>query len=182
MRRGGLTALGAGLAAVALLAGCGGDPAAPGDSSNSVSARESADRSSESAGRGSASPRWSSASPRRSSASPRRSSGVETPLPPPYIERAEWAQTQVGPSLQIYPTRAGRRVSGDGAADLAWREVLTLRPNADTPGMRAQFDCHWTFARIVDPEKTSWNLEPGRPVVSEEEMIASRCNPGFDEE
>lgn len=177
MRRRALTALGAGLAAAALLAGCGGDPAAPAPSSTSVSARESASRSSEPASR-------SSASPRRSSAHPRRSSGVETPvsLPPPYIERVEWAQTQVGPSLQIYPTRAGRQVSGNGAADAAWREVLALRPDADTPGMRAQFDCHWTFARIVDPEKTSWNLEPGRPVVSDEEMIASRCNPGFAEE
>lgn len=102
--------------------------------------------------------------------------------PPPYIERAVWAQTDVGPSLQIYPTRAGREVTGDGTADTAWAEVLALAPDGDTPGMRAQFDCHWTFARLVDPEKTSWNLEPGRPVVTAEEMISARCNPGFAEE
>ncbi|GAC56881.1 hypothetical protein GOHSU_14_00480 [Gordonia hirsuta DSM 44140 = NBRC 16056] len=103
-------------------------------------------------------------------------------LPPPYIERVAWAQTEVGPSLQIYPTRAGREVSGDTVAESAWREVLALAPDGDTPGMRAQFDCHWTFARLVDPEKPSWNLEPARPVVSPNEMVASRCNPGFDEE
>ncbi|WP_234353784.1 DUF2599 domain-containing protein [Gordonia iterans] len=166
----GTTAI-AGLLAVAVaLAGCGGGPSDTGAAPDSVAVSAPSSRSSESA--------------RQSSDSARQSSGVETPvsLPPPYIERAEWAQTQVGPSLQIYPTRAGRRVSGHGAAEAAWREVLTLRPDADTPGMRAQFDCHWRFARIVDPEKTSWNLEPGRPVVSEEEMIASRCNPGFAEE
>lgn len=114
------------------------------------------------------------------------SSTTRTPvppsLPPPYVERAEWAQTEVGPSLQIYPTRAGREVIGDGTADTAWAEVLALAPDGDSPGMRAQFDCHWTFARLVDPEKTSWNLEPDRPVVSAEDMVAARCNPGFAEE
>ncbi len=168
----------AGLLAVAVvLAGCGGGQPDTGQTPDSVAVSDPSSRSSDT-------PSRSSDTPSRSGESARRSSGVETPasLPPPYIERAEWAQTQVGPSLQIYPTRAGRRTSGDGAADAAWREVLMLRPDADSPGMRAQFDCHWTFARIVDPEKTSWNLEPGRPVVSEEEMIASRCNPGFAEE
>jgi hypothetical protein len=48
--------------------------------------------------------------------------------------------------------------------------------------MRDQYACHWRFARIVDPDKTSWNLEPWRPVVSESEMIGSRCNPGGAEE
>jgi hypothetical protein len=102
--------------------------------------------------------------------------------PPPYIEYVEWVQTEVGPSLQIHPTRAGRSVSGNGVDDEAWREVLALAPDGDTPGMRAQFDCHWAFARLVDPEKASWNLEPERPVVTSEEMIAARCNPGFAEE
>lgn len=107
----------------------------------------------------------------------------QTPtLPPPYIKGADWVDTEVGPSLQIRPTRNGRDVSGDTAGDEAWQEVLALYPDAQTPGMRAQFDCHWTFARLVDPEKTSWNLEPERPVVSESEMISARCNPGFAEE
>ena len=103
-------------------------------------------------------------------------------LPPPYIEGADWVQTEVGASLQIRPTPNGRSVSGDGAGDRAWREVLALHPDADTPGMREQFDCHWTFARLVEPDKPSWNIEPARPVVSPEEMIAARCNPGAAEE
>lgn len=102
--------------------------------------------------------------------------------PPPYIDAAGWVQTAVGPSLQIRPTPAGRRVTGDGVAGEAWNEVLALAPDGDTPGMRMQFDCHWSFARLVEPDKPSWNLEPGRPVVTEQEMIAARCNPGFAEE
>jgi hypothetical protein len=47
--------------------------------------------------------------------------------------------------------------------------------------MRAQFDCHWRFARIVEPDKPSWNLEPWRPVVTESEMVDARCNPGGPE-
>lgn len=103
-------------------------------------------------------------------------------LPPPYIEGADWVETDVGPSLQIRPTRSGRDVSGDVAGGQAWSEVLEMYPNADTPGMRAQFDCHWTFARLVEPDKPSWNIEPRRPVVTESEMISARCNPGFAEE
>lgn len=115
--------------------------------------------------------------------SPARSSRPQPPtLPPPYVEGADWVDTEVGPSLQIRPTRNGRNVSGDTTGDEAWNEVLALHPDADSPGMRAQFDCHWTFARLVDPEKPSWNLEPDRPVVTESEMISARCNPGFAEE
>nr|WP_245569651.1 DUF2599 domain-containing protein [Gordonia shandongensis] len=103
-------------------------------------------------------------------------------LPPPYIASLSWVQTEVGPSLQIVPTRNGRDVSSPTAGDEAWREVLDREPGADTPGMKEQFDCHWTFARLIDPEKPSWNLEPDRPVVSPDEMIATRCNPGGPEE
>ncbi|EGD55391.1 DUF2599 domain-containing protein [Gordonia neofelifaecis] len=103
-------------------------------------------------------------------------------LPPPYIASATWAETEVGPSLQIAPTPNGRKVSSPTAGDEAWREVLRIEPNADTPGMKAQFDCHWTFARIVQPDKPTWNIEPNRPVVTPDEMIATRCNPGAPEE
>ena len=37
------------------------------------------------------------------------------------------------------------------------------------------------FARIAEPDKPSWNLEPWRPVVTESEMVDSRCNPGGPE-
>ncbi|MDL9936139.1 DUF2599 domain-containing protein [Gordonia sp. ABSL1-1] len=101
---------------------------------------------------------------------------------PPYIDHVAWAQTEVGPSLQVYPTTSGRHTTDPAAMNVAWAEVVALDASAESPGMRAQFDCHWRFARIVDPEKASWNLEPERPVVDEQEMISARCNPGFAEE
>ena len=42
--------------------------------------------------------------------------------------------------------------------------------------------CHWQFAELAQPGKTSWNLEPWRPVVDDAEMVASGCNPGGTEE
>ncbi|AZG47957.1 DUF2599 domain-containing protein [Gordonia insulae] len=103
-------------------------------------------------------------------------------LPPPYVDFVEWVTTAVGPSLQVHPTAAGRRTDNPRGADIAWAEVLRLEPDADTPGMRAQFDCHWDFARAVEPDKPSWNLEPSRPVVTDQVMIETRCNPGAPEE
>jgi hypothetical protein len=100
-----------------------------------------------------------------------------------YIDHAEWATSGGRPSLRVYPTAAGRQVSsrlvGPGRA---WAEVLKLVPNADSPGMREQFACHWRFAEFGKPGKTSWNLEPWRPLVGDITMIASRCNPGGNEE
>lgn len=102
--------------------------------------------------------------------------------PPPYIDHVGWVDTAVGPSLQIYPTPNGRASIADDGADVAWREVLALAPDADNPGMKAQFVCHWDFARAVEPNKPSWNIEPRRPVVDDSTMIATRCNPGGPEE
>lgn len=64
----------------------------------------------------------------------------------------------------------------------AWAQVIALAPAADTETMRAQFDCHWIYARAVAPTKPSWNLETWRPVVTPEQMVAARCNPGGPEE
>jgi Protein of unknown function (DUF2599) len=115
--------------------------------------------------------------------------GVSSPsYSPPFVDHTEWAQW--GPrnltSLRVYPTPSGRAASRAlgtvGAADEAWVEVLALSPGADTAGMRAQFMCHWQFAEFAQPGKTSWNLEPWRPVVDDSEMFASGCNPGGSEE
>jgi Protein of unknown function (DUF2599). len=92
-----------------------------------------------------------------------------------------WVSLPSGRSLQIYPTTNGRTVTGDSAEAEAWREVLRKSPNAGTRGMRAQFDCHWAFARLAEPNKPSWNLEPWRPVVSAQQMYDARCNPGGHE-
>src|ERR1700761_5461352 len=112
---------------------------------------------------------------------------------PPFIDHTEWAsqgttqgtQRRHSASLRVYPTVAGRAAARQQAAadaDEAWSEVLALSSNADTPGMRAQFICHWEFAELVQPGKTSWNLEPWRPGVDDAEMVSSGCNPGGPEE
>ena len=109
--------------------------------------------------------------------------GVSGPsYSPPFVDHTEWAHWGHLTSLRVYPTPSGRvaaRQPGTAAAaDEAWAEVLALSPGADTPGMRAQFICHWQYAELVQPGKTSWNLEPWRPVVDDAEMVASGCNPG----
>lgn len=105
---------------------------------------------------------------------------------PPFIDHTVWAQWQGLSSLRVFPTPAGRmatrRPGAAAAGDEAWTEVLNLSPDADTAGMRAQFICHWELAELVQPGKSSWNLEPWRPVVDDAEMVASGCNPGGPEE
>jgi Protein of unknown function (DUF2599) len=120
-----------------------------------------------------------------SSADPGADPGAGPGYAPPFVDHTQWAQYGRLPSLRVFPTPAGRaaaRQPGTAAADEAWAEVLALSPHADTPGMRAQFVCHWQFAELAEPGKTSWNLEPWRPVVGDSEMIASGCNPGAPEE
>jgi hypothetical protein len=108
--------------------------------------------------------------------------------PPPYIDHVQWAGYSNNQStLRVYPTASGRAAAGDlGGSQSeiaeAWAEVLKLAPNANTPGMRAQFACHWQFAEFAEPGKTSWNLEPWRPVVDENTMVQAGCNPGGSEE
>jgi hypothetical protein len=102
---------------------------------------------------------------------------------PPYIDHTQWVQVGGLSSLRIYPTAAGRLASTDFVKpDEAWSEVLAMSPDADTPGMRQQFVCHWDFAEAADPGKPSWNLEPWRPVVDDATMVQSGCNPGGGQE
>ena len=105
---------------------------------------------------------------------------------PPYVASAEWAKWGDLSSLRVYPTEAARVVSAEfgttSQADEAWTEVLTLTPDANIPGMREQFMCHWQYAELAYPGKTSWNLEPWRPEVSGDQMLAAHCNPGGTEE
>ncbi|MET3861946.1 hypothetical protein ABIE38_002882 [Dietzia sp. 2505] len=106
--------------------------------------------------------------------------GAPTPAPP-FIASATWADSDFGVTLKVAPTPAGREAWGAQDSDSAWQEVLALAPDGDTPGMRQQFDCHWTWARILEPDKRTWNLEPWRPVVADEQMLAEGCNPGGPE-
>jgi hypothetical protein len=109
------------------------------------------------------------------------------PIPgPPYVDHVRWAKWGDMSSLRVYPTDAARKAATepgtDSQAGEAWAEVLTLSPDADMPGMQAQFLCHWHYAELVEPGKTSWNLEPWRNEVSEEQMVAAGCNPGGTKE
>jgi Protein of unknown function (DUF2599) len=111
---------------------------------------------------------------------------VANPVPaPPYVDHVEWAKWGDLSSLRVFPTASGRDASGLASTvnpDAAWAEVLTLSPDAAIPGMREQFVCHWEFAELTEPGKSSWNLEPWRPEVSEQEMLDAGCNPGGTEE
>jgi len=111
---------------------------------------------------------------------------ADTVPAPPYVAQAEWAKWGDLSSLRVYPTDAARaasiQIGTTAAADEAWTEVLTLSPDADIPGMREQFMCHWQYAELAEPGKTSWNLEPWRPEVSGDAMLAAHCNPGGTEE
>lgn len=113
-------------------------------------------------------------------------SATPVAAPPPYVDHVEWAKWGDLSSLRVYPTSSGRDTSARpgtaGQADAAWAEVLTLSPDAAIPGMRQQFICHWQFAELFEPGKVSWNLEPWRPEVSNEEMVSTGCNPGGTEE
>jgi hypothetical protein len=108
------------------------------------------------------------------------------PVPaPPYVDHVEWAKWGERSSLRVYPTDSGRQaslVATTAAIDEAWTEVLTLSPDADMPGMFDQFLCHWEFAELGRPGKSSWNLEPWRPEVDDDTLVATGCNPGGTEE
>ncbi|WP_067820892.1 DUF2599 domain-containing protein [Nocardia inohanensis] len=97
------------------------------------------------------------------------------------IDHTEWTEAVDGSRLLVYPTQAGRADVYPTAGERAWQEVLSQSPEADTPGMRDQFICHWEWARVVQPNKTSWNLEPWRPAVGYQATVNALCNPGGPE-
>ncbi|MCV7384932.1 DUF2599 domain-containing protein [Mycolicibacter longobardus] len=105
---------------------------------------------------------------------------------PGYVDHTEWVSYDGKTSLRVYPTPFARavviRLDAGVQGEQAWLEVLASAPDADTPGMRDQFLCHWSYAEFARPGKTSWNLEPWRPVVDAVTMLESGCNPGAAEE
>lgn len=96
----------------------------------------------------------------------------------PLIDHTEWTADADGRRLHVYPTPAGRDDQFPTALDRAWGEIVADAPDADAPGMYDQFRCHWVWARLVAPDKTSWNLEPWRPVVGYAGTVDAMCNPG----
>ncbi len=97
---------------------------------------------------------------------------------PALIDHVRWTSNSRGRALHVYPTEAGRTTNGTPARAAAWQEVIRASPEADTASLRDQFNCHWDFARIVDPHKTSWDLEAWRPDVGYASVVAAQCNPG----
>ncbi|WP_454198787.1 DUF2599 domain-containing protein [Nocardia sp. Marseille-Q1738] len=99
----------------------------------------------------------------------------------PLVDHVTWTETIDGPRLLVFPTEAGRQTTFPGSDERAWQEILALSADADAPGMRDQFLCHWVWARLVQPAKPSWNLEPWRPAVGYPATVEARCNPGGPE-
>ncbi len=96
----------------------------------------------------------------------------------PLIDHTQWTNDPDGRRLHVVPTEAGRRDWYAPALNRAWGEVLTDAPDANTPGMFDQFKCHWQWARLLEPNKPEWNLEPWRPVVGYDATVQALCNPG----
>jgi hypothetical protein len=97
------------------------------------------------------------------------------------IDHVEWTEAIDGPRLLVFPTPPGRQTTFPGSEERAWQEVLAQSTDADTPSMRDQFVCHWEWARMVAPNKPSWNLEPWRPAVDYQATVRAGCNPGGPE-
>ncbi|BBZ35448.1 DUF2599 domain-containing protein [Mycolicibacterium confluentis] len=102
------------------------------------------------------------------------------------VDHTEWVKWGDLSSLRVYPTQAARAEAAQlgtmSIGQTAWEQVLAQAPDADLPGMREQFLCHWQLAEFAQPGKTSWNLEPWRPEVDAATMIETGCNPGGTEE
>ncbi|WP_223884970.1 DUF2599 domain-containing protein [Nocardia colli] len=122
-----------------------------------------------------------SATPPPTSAKPAATPTVDPYAGLPLIDHTDWTEAIDGTRLLVYPTVAGRRTTTPGTDERAWQEVLGRAPDANTPGMRDQFICHWVWARLVEPDKPSWNLEPWRPAVGYQATVDARCNPGGPE-
>ncbi|WP_431970237.1 DUF2599 domain-containing protein [Nocardia sp. bgisy134] len=99
----------------------------------------------------------------------------------PLVDHVAWTENVDGARLLVFPSEAGRRTTYPGSDERAWQEVLAQSPDADTPGMRDQFICHWDWARLVQPNKPSWNIEPWRPAVGYPATVQASCNPGGPE-
>jgi hypothetical protein len=97
------------------------------------------------------------------------------------IDHVEWTEGIDGARLLVFPTQAGRHTTFPGSDERAWQEVLAQSADADSLGMRDQFICHWEWARMVAPNKPSWNLEPWRPAVGYQATVQASCNPGGPE-
>lgn len=93
------------------------------------------------------------------------------------IEEAVWVQREGETALRVRPAPPLRRCALSAPELYGWSEVLEVAPEADTPAMRQQYECHLRFAS----QQEDWHLEPWRPVVDSRELLLTRCNPGRPE-
>lgn len=99
----------------------------------------------------------------------------------------EYNSTYKGYTLKVYPTWWGRYGVWPTAAvatywmirSAFWSEVKakTWGTREENTSMRDQLYCHIDFVRLKEPNRTSWNLDTWRPVVSYATMIKTLCNP-----
>ena len=99
------------------------------------------------------------------------SGGAELWLADTAVTSLDWGEREGGRSLAVAPTAWGRSAS-QAAEEMVWAAVAA-QPEAGTPSMRDQLDCH----RFGAPDKPTWNLEPWRPKVDWITLLAARCNP-----
>ena len=88
------------------------------------------------------------------------------------VDSAVWGEAEGGRSLAVTPS-AWARARSLAAQEGLWAQLVAQAPDADSPGMQDQLECH----ELGAPDKATWNLEPWRPDVDGLEMIAARCNP-----
>ena len=88
------------------------------------------------------------------------------------VQDAVWGHAEGGKSLSVTPSAWARAWSQAASVGL-WSQLVARVPDANSPSMRAQLECH----QLGAPDKATWNLEPWRPDVSAVDMIAARCNP-----
>lgn len=88
------------------------------------------------------------------------------------IEKTTWTRNLWvwSPTLMVYPTPFGRYYASNFAVSAAWAETLDKGfqsgyPNANTPSMKVQFDCHYIFVRVRNVNKSSWNLDSKLPAT-----------------
>lgn len=111
-----------------------------------------------------------------------------------YIASATW-ESRFDPGIQknawtlaVKPTECGKKLT-PAQTEAAYAELFNkyasdARWTPDNGSMRRQFVCHLSWTGTDDQgkpirarDKPSWNLEPFRPYVSQEEALKAGCNP-----
>ena len=88
------------------------------------------------------------------------------------IESVDESTDSRGVTYHVTPTVEGRGMGSSGRS-YDPRPEMTTHGVPTTQTLVRQLVCHIVFAG----GKTVWNLEDWRPVVSDQQMISTQCNP-----